>query len=265
MKPLKAIIFDMDGVIYRGNSAVEGVPEAIDKLRKRGIASLFLTNNATRTRAQYAKRLASIGIAASENDIMTSSHGVASYILEKYGAGKSACIIGEGGMLKEAKKSGIEILALSSTSVPDFTIVSLDRSLTYEKAAAAHRFILQGSHFIAANSDPTLPLEHLSAPGSGSIVAMLEKSTGKKAEVVGKPNLFMLNELLREHKLAPKDAAFVGDRLEIDILMANKAGLYSILVLSGVANAADAKKTKGALKPKAILDSAAELPKFLGL
>lgn len=261
----KAIIFDMDGVIYRGGTAISGVPEAIEKLRKSGIAILFLTNNATKTRAAFAQKLNSFGISASPTDVMTASYGLASHVREKYTKGKSAYIIGEGGMVEEAKKVGIEIIPASSASIPDFAIVSLDRSLTYEKVAAAHRFILQGSHFLAANDDPTLPLEHLSSPGTGSIVAMLEKSTGKKAEIVGKPNPFMLKELLREHGIKGSEAAFVGDRLEIDISMANRAGLYSILALTGVTDKKGAKAAKGIQKPKAILKSAADLPKSLGL
>ncbi len=265
MRRPKAIIFDLDGVIHRGRTPIAGVPEAIARLRKSGIATLFLTNNATRTREDFAQRLHSFGIPASPTDVMTASYGLAKYISRKYRKGKTAYIIGEQGMVEEAKKAGIETLPASSASVPDFVIVSLDRLLTYEKVSAAHKFILQGSHFLAANSDPTLPLEHLSSPGSGSIVAMLEKSTGIKAEIIGKPNLFMIKELLKEHGIRAREAAFVGDRLEIDMAMANKAGLFAILVLSGVTDAKMAKKAKGEEKPKAVIDSAAGLPEFLGL
>jgi 4-nitrophenyl phosphatase len=260
---LKAVIFDMDGVIYRGNTAIPGVPEEIRRLQKK-MKVLFLTNNATKSRQDFVRHLSLFGIKADRKDIMTSSYGTARYISDNYGKGKRIFLVGEEGMREELKVQAGAVLVEGAGA--QFVVAGLDRNISYAKLESAVQNILSGAKFILANSDPTYPTEKGVSPGSGAIAASIIYAIGKQPDVIiGKPSTYLIDELLREHKLKPKDAVFIGDRLEIDIAMANKAGMKSILVLSGIAKRKDVKKARRGEKPKLILNSAAEVGKALGI
>ena len=172
-------------------------------------------------------------------------------------------------------------------------VTGLDRHVTYEKLAAALDVLNAGAKWVACNLDPTLPMENGAHPGSGGVSACLAYATGEVKQdtqgakpgaarragayfsniilrepdqVVGKPNSYMLDLLCAGcKKSGRKTILFVGDRLDMDIAFAHTAGLSSLLVLSGVAKKEEAKKAKGVLKPDAVLNSVADLPKWLGL
>jgi len=142
----------------------------------------------------------------------------------------------------------------------------LDRQITYEKLDAALACLNAGAKFILANSDPTIPHEFGASPGSGAIAASLIYASGRKPdEIVGKPSLYLVRELLKLHGINARDAVFVGDRLEIDIRMANKAGMKSVLVLTGVAKRKDVARAPKSDRPWKIIRSAAEVGKALGI
>ncbi len=260
---LKAVVFDMDGVIYRGNSAIPGVPEEINRLQ-RVLKVLFLTNNATKSRQDFVRHLSLFGIRANKKDIMTSSYGTARFISDNYGKGKRIFLVGEQGMHDEL------VLQARANVVEgqgaDLVVAGLDRHINYAKLKGAVQNILAGAKFILANADPTYPTEDGVSPGSGAIAASIIYAAGKQPDVIiGKPSTYLIDELLAEHKLKPKDTVFVGDRLEIDIAMANKAGMKSVLVLSGIAKRQDVAKAPKSHRPKLVLHSAAEVGKALGI
>ena len=260
---LSAIVFDMDGVLYLGSKAIPGVAAEISRLQKK-LLVLFLTNNSTKSRADYVRHLASFGVKAGESEVMTSSFGVAHYISGKFGKGRKVLVVGESGLKDELEKEADA--ALVEGEGAEIVVCALDRQLTYRKLEIALRSIHAGAAFILANRDPTLPQEIGYSPGSGAIAASLVFASGREPDVVvGKPSTYMMDKLLEMHGVKPTDAAFVGDRLDIDIRMANKAGMKSVLVLTGVASETDAKKAPASDRPKLVVKSAAEAGKALGI
>ncbi|MCX6770466.1 MAG: HAD-IIA family hydrolase [Candidatus Micrarchaeota archaeon] len=259
---LSAIVFDLDGVVYLGAQGIPGVASEIERLQ-RTVRVLFLTNNATKSRADYARHLAKFGIMARPDDVMTASFGCASYILENYGRGKRVYVVGEQGLRDELEG---EAMAEIMEDGAEFVVCGLDRQVTYGKLDAALRNLNAGATFILANSDPTIPREFGVSPGSGAIAASLICASGRQPDVViGKPSVYLIKKLLQMHGIKAREAVFVGDRLDIDIRMANKAGMKSVLVLTGVAKKGDAKRAPKKDKPWKIIKSAAEIGNALGI
>ena len=258
----KAVVFDLDGVVYLGARGIPGVAREIARLQKK-VRVLFLTNNATKGRLEYVRHLAAYGIRASVSDVMTASYGCARYVLENYGKGKRVFVVGEQSLREEMENdAGAKIVGKRA----DIVVCGLDRQLTYEKLDAALQCLSAGAKFILANNDPTLPREHGASPGSGAIAAALSCASSREPDVVvGKPSLYLVRELLKLHGISARDAAFVGDRLEIDIRMANKAGMKSVLVLTGVAKKEDVARAPKGDRPWKIIKSAAGVGKVLGI
>ena len=258
----KAIIFDLDGVVYLGAQGIPGVAAEIARLQEK-MPVLFLTNNATKGRIEYVRHLARFGIQADAKDVMTSAYGCACYIEDKYGRGKKVFVIGESGLRYELEG---EAMADIVEDGAEFVVVGLDRQITYEKLDAALRNLNEGAKFLLANNDPTIPREHGASMGSGAIAASLIYASGRKPDVViGKPSTYLIQKLLRMHGILARDSVFVGDRLDIDIRMANKAGMKSVLVLTGVAKKKDLKRAPKEDRPGIVIASAAEVGKALGI
>jgi len=258
----KAVIFDMDGVIYRGAHGVPGVAREIYRLQKK-TRVLFLTNNATKSRAEYIKSLAGHGISAKGNEIMTAAFGCAKYVQEKYSSGKPAYVVGEQGLKDELEAVGAKLIDGEGAKL---VVVGLDRHFTYQKLDMAVRNIEAGAKFILANADPSYPTEIGKSPGSGAIAAAIAYAAGKEPDIVlGKPSTYLMDALLGAHKIKPEQAAFVGDRLDIDIRMANKMGMKSILVLSGIAKREDLKHISSSERPDVVIETAADVGKALGI
>jgi 4-nitrophenyl phosphatase len=201
-------------------------------------------------------------MAARASQVMTSSYGCARYIEEKYGKGKKVFVVGEQGLRDELEtEAGATILEGEGAGI---VVVGLDRHLTYQKLGFALKNLNNGAAFVLANTDPTLPTEHGLLPGTGSIAALLIYASGRTPDaVIGKPSTYLMERLLEMHRIKPKDAAFVGDRLDIDIRMANKLGMKSVLVLTGIASEDDLETAEDSDKPDMVLKSAAEVGKAL--
>lgn len=246
----------MDGVVFRGQSAIPGAQEAIAQLEKEKRKVFFLTNNGSRTRKHFLEKLVSAGIRASEERVYSTSYGAVKYMQENL-PGKSAYVINENAR-EEFIKAGIPC---EEGEHADAVVAGLDRKLTYEKLALAFRAILNGAEFIATNEDPSYPVEDGLLPGAGAIVAALAYSTGRKPIVIGKPEPYMLELIAREHKVRKENTLVVGDKLETDILMAKKEGMMSALVLTGVSSRAEAMR--GKIKPDFVVDSIKDIPSMI--
>lgn len=257
-----AIVFDLDGVVYLGARGIPGVSSEIARLQKKARV-LFLTNNATKSRLEYVRHLAAYGIRAKADDVMTAAYGCARFVLENYGKGKRVHVVGEQGLRDElVEVAGAKLVKRGAGIV----VCGLDRQITYEKLDGALQCLNAGAAFVLANNDPTWPRERGFSPGSGAIAAALICASGRQPDVVvGKPSPYLLRELLMLHGVRAKDAAFVGDRLEIDIRMANAAGMKSVLVLTGVAKRSDVSRAKKSDRPWKVVGSAAEAGKALGI
>lgn len=256
----RTVVFDLDGVVYRGERIIPGVPAAVARLQRRAKV-LFLTNNSTRSRADYVRHLASFGISARTSDVMTSSFGCARYIKDNYGVGRKAFVIGEQGLRDELRH---EAKARFVESGAEIVVVGLDRKVNYHKLDLGLRNLQGDAIFLVANSDPTYPAEQGFSPGSGAIAASLICASGREPDaVIGKPSSYLIERLLRMHRATPASSVLVGDRLDTDIRMANRMGMKSVLVLTGVANAADARSAPTSDRPDAVIGSAAELESLL--
>ena len=260
---LKAIVFDLDGVVYLGAKGIPGVAGEISRLQKK-VRVLFLTNNATKSREDYVEHLSSFGISARAGEVMTASFGTARYIREKFGKGKKVFVVGEQGLKDElVSEAGAQLVEGAGAEI---VACGLDRHITYAKLELALAALNSGAVFLLANNDPTIPKEIGVGPGSGAIAASLIYASSRQPDaIVGKPSTYLLDELLLLHKIKPSEAAFIGDRLDIDIRMANKAGLKSVLVLTGIAKKRDLNNCPASDRPSLIIESAAKTGKALGI
>ncbi len=263
MERIKVFIFDLDGVVYLGNQLVPRADEVIDKINKLGKKVYFLTNNSTRTRNEYVKKLKNLGIKAIPDIIMTSARATAIY-LSQIKNHANVFVIGEKGLQKELTTSGFKVTNKNDTqSLVDFVVVGLDRFFDYEKLTFALHHVIKGAEFIATNDDASLPTETLPLPGAGSMVAALTACTSKKPKIIiGKPNPFGINLILQQENCSPTQSVMIGDRISTDIQAGKKAGTSTILVKTG-AGLEELAKYNNTKNMDLIIDSIKDLEKFL--
>ncbi len=248
---MKLWVLDLDGVVYKGNAPIVGVSIFISRVRERGDEVVFLTNNSAYTRTYYREKLWRMDIPAQEKDIYTSAGLLAGYLSE-FPRIRRVLTIGEEGLHFSLRKKGFMVTTQSSSV--DAVAAGLDRRFNYRKLFLAQKAILSGAKFIGTNRDATLPTENGLLPGSGAILKAIEECTGKEAEVVGKPNPLGLELIMKERNVSKEDVTVIGDRIETDILLGKKAGVKTILVLTGVTGKEDLKN----ISPENFPDQVAE-------
>lgn len=227
MKHYPLYIFDMDGVLFCGDTPVPGAQETLCKLRRHGAIIRFLTNNSTKTRAHNAHILHSLGFEAQPEEIFTSAVAAARFL-----QGTSAWVLGEPGLFEELQSGGVEVVQEGDA---EWVVVGLQRNLTYEQIDEAQWRIRTGARFLATNRDATYPIEKRVRPGAGMVVAAVAAAAEQEPEiVVGKPEPTMIKMILEELGAKPSEALLIGDRLDTDIECARRAGCDSVLVLTGV-------------------------------
>lgn len=252
---LRAIVFDLDGTLYRGEESIEGAGDAVDKLRKQGFLIFFLSNAGTNKREDIVKKLNQFGIIANTSEIYSSCYGAGRYVCEKYGKGTRFYAIAEKSAIKEIESFGL----IFNKKNANVVIVSLDRQVTYEKIANAYLLIKNGAEFIATNKDVEYPIENGTMPGAGAVVASVEAAVGKKPVLIGKPSTLMVDWLLKDYNLKRSEVILVGDSITTDVAVAKKARIKAALVLSGLANKQQAKKAGADF----IINSVQDLPQVL--
>jgi glycerol-1-phosphatase len=223
------LIIDLDGVIWRGNVAVPGSPRAVARLRAMGIPILFLTNDPRGSRDDYAQRLGTHGIDVDVREIVTAARALASVVVEREGrAGTLA--IGSRELRRELVDAGVR-LTHDEDAVEVVAVGGHDR-FDYDELRAATRALRGGARLYAAGRDATFPMPDGPWPGTGAIVAAIEVAGGAQAQVVGKPEPYMF-EIARSLIPDCGRVAIVGDNLASDIAGGARAGLTTILVLTG--------------------------------
>ncbi len=241
---IQSLIIDMDGVLWRGAKPLPGVADFFNFLRARGIPFLLVTNNATRTAESLVERLGGMGVTVSPSQILTSAKAAALYLQRELPAGSHVLVVGEEGLLETLKTAGFSTEPADSADggrPAAAVVVGLDRQVTYQKLLAAASAIRGGARFIATNTDATFPAEQGLAPGAGAIVAAVQTATSVAPAVMGKPHRPMFDVALEILQTPPEQTAMLGDRLDTDILGAQGAGLATILVLTGVTTAEEAR------------------------
>lgn len=225
-------IFDLDGTIYRGSEIIPGADKTINKLKQLGKRILFISNKTTGTIEEYFQFLKGWGLNIDKDEIINSTLVLKKYLTNNFPS-KKFFAIGEEIFVKELIGSGM--LFTDKSDEVDILIVTLDRTLNYEKLEIAAKALENGARFFAANIDDTCPVEGGEVLDAGSTISALEKRTHKKLELhFGKPSEFMMQEIKSKLKNNLKDTLLLGDRLETDILMGNKLGVDTALVSTGV-------------------------------
>lgn len=250
---LRTLLIDLDGVVYRGDTALPGAAEAISALPGLGIRYGFVTNNATLTPGQYQAKLADLGISAGPDDVTTSAVATAEYLGSVAPSGGRVLAVGEAGLREALSGAGFSLVEAD----PDFVVVSLDRHATYERLAAACMAILNGARFIGTNADRAYPVEGGLWPGAGALLAVLQTATGVEPTIIGKPEPTLIRVALRRLDGDPSSAANVGDQLETDVAAGKAAGIATILVEGDLA------RPIGALEPDLRVRGLADLVDLL--
>lgn len=252
-------VFDLDGVIYRGQKPQPKAVETVNKLLEKGHYVYYFTNNACHTRQFYKDKLHSMGVETSLDNIMTSAYASALYITEKYGdvTGKSVYVVGMEGILDEMERLGMKCYGLDGElEETDFVLCGLDRNMTYNKIWGAMNSIRHGAIFIATNRDKTFPLEGgMFAPAGGACVISIEECTGVTPYVCGKPNTYVLDKIMKITGTDKDHTIMVGDRCDTDIEVANNAQITSCLVLGGCHTREDAENSPMSQKPDYIIEN----------
>ena len=260
---VRLVIFDLDGVIYRGLEPIEGARELVAALHAAGVAVRFATNNSMVERAGYVTRLRGLGITTSVDEIVTSTSATVEHLRRHAPQVRSVLAIGADGMEAELRAAGLSVLMAGDPSLADHVggpldgafdavIVGLDPAVDYKRLAVAMRAILDGARFIATNADSRYPTAAGFLPGAGSIVAALATSTAATPEVIGKPSPAMFQAILEACGVSPAEAVVIGDNPDADVAGAHRAGCAAILVMTGVADAAMAAALDGERRPDAI-------------
>jgi 4-nitrophenyl phosphatase len=260
---IRLVIFDLDGVIYRGDRAIDGAAELVADLRAAGMAVRFATNNSTVDRFAYVARLGRLGIGATRDDVVTSTSATVDHLASDAPEVRRVLVVGGRGIVDELLAAGYEAVA-AAEAVPesydgggldrryDALVVGLDPAFDYRRLAAAISALLAGARFVATNADALYPTRDGFLPGAGTMVAAISSGSGVEPEVIGKPQPAMFITALEESGVSSNEAVVVGDNPEADMVAARRAGIRSILVLTGVADAQRAATLAGEERPNAV-------------
>ena len=225
----KGFISDMDGVIYHGNKILPGVAEFVNWMIDNDKKFVFLTNSPEKTPHELCMMLERMGLKVSAHHFYTSAMATAA-VLNSQKPGCTAYVIGEGALAKALYDQGIYMNDVN----PDYVVVGETRTYSFEKIEKAIELVLKGAKLIGTNPDITGPTEKGIVPATGSLIAPIEIATGKKAYFVGKPNPVMLRHGLRKLGCHSEEIAFIGDRMDTDIIAGIESNVDTVLVLSGV-------------------------------
>jgi phosphoglycolate/pyridoxal phosphate phosphatase family enzyme len=255
LRRFNGFIFDLDGTVYLGEELIEGADEVIERIRSLGKRVLFVSNKPIATRESYAGKLTRLGIKTSPDEVINSSFVLTRY-LSRIKPGARVFPIGEESLINELEEAGFRI-----TDTPDeieVVVLAMDRTFNYAKLLTAYRAAIRGAFLIATNPDPTCPMDNEEIPDCASIIAALEACSGRKVEViVGKPSPIMVEEAMRYLNLPPQRCVITGDRLSTDIAMGKGAGIFSILVLTGVTDRRRLRESE--IKPDLVLEGIWEM------
>ncbi len=235
----EAFIFDMDGVLYRGQQALPGVVEMFNALEARGIPYLLATNNSMATPADYVKRMANMGVVIEEQNIQTSATATRDVLAAELPAQSRLLVVGAPALAAQLTSDTDFVITDDPDDNVAAVVAGLDQQFTYDTLTRASAAIRQGARFIATNADATLPVEGGFLPGAGSIIAAIATAGGALPTVVGKPEPIMMTDAVQRLGSSARGTIMIGDRLDTDILAAQRAGLTAALVLTGVTTRAD--------------------------
>jgi glycerol-1-phosphatase len=250
------LIVDLDGVVWVGSTAVSGSVAALARLRADGVRLVFMTNDPRGSRAEYAARLSGLGIPANEDEVVTSGSTLSSVVREREGAGATVFVIGSPSLKAELARAGLELLPGEAGRDAEIVAVGGHEAFDYDELRIAIQAVHRGGRLYAAGRDATFPMPDGPWPGTGSIVAAVEVGGGTTAITVGKPEPAIF-DVARSLLAGCRRVAIVGDNLDADIAGGNRAGLTTVLVLTGTSRRDDV--AAGGVAPDIVLPDLAAL------
>ena len=252
---IKCFLMDMDGTIFLGDRLLPGVQDWLDYLDENEIAYYFLTNNSSRSRLEYAKKLGRMGLDIPAEKIFTSGEATAIYLKKAY-PGDSLYVVGTPPLENEFERHGFTLAGPDA----DVAVLGFDTTLTYDKLWQLCDLVVAGKPYIATHPDINCPTEDGFKPDIGAMIELVAASTGRRPDViVGKPNAPIVNALADKTGFPIEDHMMVGDRLYTDIAL-GQWGITTALVLSGESKAEDLAGSE--FKPDFVVKDIAEMARL---
>ncbi|MHA6623658.1 HAD-IIA family hydrolase [Pseudonocardia sp. DLS-67] len=239
------LLADLDGTLYRGPSAVPGAAEAVRGAAERGVPTAYVTNNASRRPSEVAEHLVELGFAARTEDVVASSQAAAAMLADQLPAGGRVLVVGAEALVAEVTGRGLRVVAKADEA--DAVVQGHSPGTGWSQLAEATVAVRAGALWVACNLDPTLPTERGPLPGNGAMVGVVRVSTGREPQVAGKPGPALLQEAAR--RTGARRPLMVGDRLDTDIEGGRAAGMATMLVLTGISDAAELLAAPPELRP----------------
>lgn len=235
-------LVDLDGVVYIGEKPISGSIETLLILKDLRKNLIFLTNDPRSSVDDYSEKLNKFGFPAKPQDVITSCAAIAYYIKSKHKdvRHRKAYVVGSKALKDEIKTIGLELVAGEEAKGADFVIIGGHPGFHYEEIKISSLAIRNGAYFYATSRDPYIPTEEGLVPATGALLASIEVASGQKAIIGGKPEKIIFEVAMTRKHLGPKErTGVIGDRLDSDIIGGKRAGIKTILVLSGSTKEAD--------------------------
>lgn len=257
LRQAQGFILDMDGTFFLGERLLPGALEFLALLNRLNLPFSFLTNNTSRSRADYVTKLMGLGVKETDARVFTAGDATIRYLREHFD-GKGVCLIGTRSLQEDFRAAGIRL----DDQQPAVVVLGYDTELTYEKLTRLCGFVRQGLPYLATHPDVNCPTPEGPIPDIGAMMAMVEKSTGRWPDkIFGKPDRNLIEQLAGMLKLKPESLVMVGDRLYTDIALGTTAGVTTVLVLSGETKLEDLAGS--AYQPDYVCENLGELGEML--
>lgn len=255
--PLKTILLDLDGVIWRSYEPVLDIQALFDRIDQIKCQAFCVTNNSTSTVGGYLEKMKNFGVELAPDQIITSAEATACYLEEHLKLGSYIFVIGEDGLRETIFNHGFQISEGSESEEATAVVVGLDFNISYEKIYLAANLVRDGALFVGTNPDKTFPMQGGIAPGAGSMISPVETASGSAPVIIGKPEKYLYQLAMTRSGCLPEETMMIGDRLETDILGAQRSGIRTGLVLTGIASLEEAENWKD--KPDLIGETALDI------
>ena len=260
VKKTKLYLFDMDGTLYLGDRLYDFTTQLLSVIRRTGGKYLFMTNNSSKSVADYVKKLEKMGISATREDFITSSQATA-YYLKQHHTGKKLYVCGTRSLIAELESQGFE--TTTDIGEAECVVMGFDTELTFQKLWDVSKILLTKKDipYIATNPDLVCPTEFGSVPDCGSVCIGIKNATGRSPVVIGKPSALMPELAMAKWGYTKEQTTVIGDRIYTDVKSGLNAGCNTILVLSGESTLQTLEQSPE--KPHLVLDNAGQLIPYL--
>lgn len=226
--PFPKHLLDMDGVLVRGGTAIDGSVDYLTLLRANDVPFIIFTNNSRFAPDVHAENLASLGFPVEADNIFTSAIATARFVAAQKPSAR-VYAVGDPGLFHALDEHGLRVV----DSAPDVVVIGESMEYHYPSLARAAHFVMEGARFIGTNPDVNGPVEGGFHPACGAVCAMIAASSGKQPYFIGKPNPLMMRGALDKLGARAAEAIMVGDRMDTDVLAGMELGLTTGLVLTG--------------------------------